>query len=244
MFVYNKDIIEKMVPPDNIIDALNDQLLQATGEPQEKSDEPKRNSKDDIITKIIKCAEENNVTLDYSNTKLRRMTKTQLNKLLAGTIEKGMQQNMAEQVGVKRGASEKLIALGALRMIHNLCANATEQGLNSFLPSYGYEVRGFAKTLDDPPVREAVDACLEEIALESDVLGYIESPFARLGIAWGGAIMTCLRTKQNNRNSSKHASFVGSRQARPKNTFQPGPLRRPANGQEQRRIVSSEEDEV
>ena len=88
-----------MLPPDNIVDALNNELLQATGEQvAEKTDEPKRNSKDDIIAKVIKCAEESNITLDYSNTKLRRMTKTQLNKLLASTIEKGMQQQMAEQV--------------------------------------------------------------------------------------------------------------------------------------------------
>ena len=235
-----------MLPPsDNIVDALNNELLEATGEQvAEKTDEPKRNSKDDIIAKVIKCAEESNITLDYSNTKLRRMTKTQLNKLLASTMEKGFQQQMAEQVGVKRNASEKLIALGALRMIHNLCANATEQGLNTFLPSYGYEVRGFAKTLEDPPVGEAVDACLEEIARESDVLGYIESPYARLGIAWGGAIMTCLRAKQNNRNNYKYATHVGSRPPRPKNSFQPGPVRGKAAGQEQRSIVSSEEDEV
>ena len=134
-----------MTGPENLIDQLNDELLASTGPPAEdKPSEPKRNSKDDIIQKIISTAENHNVTLEMSNTKLRRMTKTQLNKLLASTIEKGMQSQMAAQVGVGKNASEKLIALGALRMIHNLCANATEQGLNAFLPSYGYEVRGFA----------------------------------------------------------------------------------------------------
>ena len=232
-------------PDENLIATLNEELLQSTGPPtDEKPVEPKRNSKDDIITKIIKCAEDNHITVEHSNTKLRRMTKQQLNKLLAETIEKGMQNQMAEQVGVQRGASEKLIALGALRMVHNLCANAAEQGLNIVLPKYGYEINGFAKTLDDPPVKEAVDACLEEIARESDILGYIESPYARLGIAWGGALVTCLRTRQNNRfNRQNNAAFMGSRPPRPKNPLQPRPSRRPSNGKEQRSLVPSSDDE-
>ena len=239
-----------MVGPDeNLISTLNDELLESAGDPVEsKSAEVKRNSKDDIITKIIKCAEDNHVTVDHSNTKLRRMTKQQLNKLLADTIEKSMQNQMAEQVGVaqsSRGASEKLIALGALRMVHNLCANAAEQGLNAVLPKYGYEIKGFAKSLADPPVKEAVDACLEEIARESDILGYIESPYARLGIAWGGALMTSLQRKQNNHFTFKnqHAAFVGSRPPRPKNPLQPRPSRRPQDGEEQRRELASSDDE-
>ena len=235
-----------MKEPDSVIEQLNNELLQSTGEQTEdKNEEPRRNSKDDIIAKVIKIAETHNLTLEYSNTKLRRMTKQQLNKLLAETIEKGMQNQMADQVGVQRGASEKLIALGALRMIHNLAANATEQGLNAVLPSYGYEVRGFSKTLDEPPVKEAVDACLEEIARESDVLGYIESPYARLGIAWGGALMTCLGRKENKRYIPKrnNVTFVGPRPARKQNPVQPRPVRRPAHGQVVGGVESSEENE-
>ena len=56
-----------------------------------------------------------------------------------------------------------------------------------FLPQYGYEVDGFSDSLKDPCVREATDACLVEIAKESDVLQYVQSPWARLAIAWGGA---------------------------------------------------------
>ena len=231
-------------PDENIIAHLNDELLGATGEKaSEKAPDAKRNSKDDIIQKVIKCSEEHHITLDYSNTKLRRMTKPQLNKLLAETIEKGMQQQMAEQVGVSRNATEKVIALGALRMIHNLCANATEQGLNTFLPSYGYEIHGFAKTLDEPPVKEAVDACLTEIARESDILDYIESPYARLGIAWSGALFTCLRTKHNYRNTNKYASFMGSQPPRQKNPVQPSVVRRPSYGKVERGVVPPSNDE-
>ena len=129
-----------MTGPENLVDEMNEALLRSTGPQEEKDDTPpelKRNSKDFLISKIIECADKHQITLDLSNTKLRRMTKTQLNKLLAETIEKGMQQQMAEQVGVSRGATEKLIALGALRMIHNLCATGFEKVWNNVGSKYG-----------------------------------------------------------------------------------------------------------
>ena len=230
-----------MVPPDdNLISQLNDQLLQSAGpEPQkEETSEPKRNSKDDIINKLVKVAEENHITVEHSNTRLRRMTKSQLNKLLAETIEKGVQNQMAEQVGVQRGASERVIALGALRMVHNLAANAAEKGLNSLLPKYGYEVEGFATSLEEPPVKEAVDACLEEIARESDILSYIESPYARLSLAWGGAMMASLKRqrKYNRYKVNSNASHMEPRSSGPKNPVQPSSSRRTPDGKEQRGV--------
>ena len=163
---------------------MNNELL---NEDEEKNI-PKRNSKDDLITKIVTCCEENNVELEFSNTKLR---------LLAAKIEIAMRNTMAAQVGAPPNSSDKIVALGALRMIHDLCAVSAERGLNVFLPRYGYEVDGFAKSLKEPSVREAVNMCLEEIARETDVLQYVQSPWARLGIAWSGALLTCVR-KQNN----------------------------------------------
>jgi hypothetical protein len=211
-----------MIPPedDALIRGLNEELLAAAAEEKDSQNDQvnkaRRNSKQDIINKILKTSEDFEITVEHSDTKLNRMTKTQLNKVLANTIEKGMQQKMAEQVGVDRNASEKLIALGALRMIHNLAASAAEQGLNSVLPAYGYQIDGFASKLDTPPIKEAVDACLEEIARESDVLGYIESPFARLGLAWSGALITCMKPSarpctQKNRNSLQNAATMESR---------------------------------
>ena len=65
---------------------LNDALLSAEAEDDEQK-EPKRNTKDSLISKIVKLHEEQEVPLMYSNTKLRRMTKEQLCKLLAEKIE-------------------------------------------------------------------------------------------------------------------------------------------------------------
>ena len=228
-----------MKTPDiDIVSALNDELLDAVGcEKDVKQTDPgaKRNSKDEIIQKIVKCAEENNITVEHSNTKLRRMTKPQLNQLLVDTVEKSMQCQMAQSVGVSKNATEKVIALGALRMIHNMLANATEQGLNAVLPAYGYEIRGFARSMESPPVNEAVNACLEEIARDSDILSYVESPYARLGIAWSGALMTSLQTKHNYpniRQRSRYAAPMGPPPSRNKNPVQPSPVRREEDGKE------------
>jgi hypothetical protein len=78
-------------------------------------------------------------------------------------------------------------------MLHDLVANGVERGLNTYLPPYGYTVEGFTKTMKTPITSQCINDCLKEIAAESDVLGYIKSPYARLAIAWGGSIVGNLR---------------------------------------------------
>ena len=137
---------------------LNDELLAPTKDDEDKK--PGRNSKEDLIAKIVACCADNDIPLPHSDTRLRRMTKQQLLKLLAEVLEQGVRDQMAHQVGAKRGASDGVIALGALKMIHSIAANATEKGLNEFLPDYGYEIDGFHESLQQPVVKEAVDICL------------------------------------------------------------------------------------
>ena len=173
---------------------LNNELLKEPEDEKEKT--VKRNSKDELIKKIIELSKNNDVKLEHSDTKLRRMTKQQLNELLASVVERIMRDEMCRQVNAKPGAADSVIALGALRMVHDLCAKGAEQSINIFLPQYGYEVEGFADSLKDPSVREATDACLAEIAKDSDFMQYIESPWARLGIAWAGALVTSVRPRR------------------------------------------------
>ena len=105
--------------------SMNNQLL--NGDADEEKNIPKRNSKDDLIAKLTQCCEDNEIKLEYSNTKLRRMGKTQLQKLLAEKIEIALRNNMSAQVGAPPGSSDKVVALGALRMIHDLCAVSAER---------------------------------------------------------------------------------------------------------------------
>lgn len=172
---------------------LNNELLKKD---DEKTAAVKRNSKQELINKIVQVAEQNELVLELSDTKLQRLTKQQLNELLAETVEKAMRNEMARQVGARPGAADSVIALGALRMVHDIAARGAEKCFNMFLPDYGYEVEGFADSLQDPSVRQATDACLAEIAQDSEILQYIQSPWSRLAIAWGGALVTSIQRKR------------------------------------------------
>ena len=120
----------------------------------------------------MQICEENDLELLQSNSKLRRMTKNQLAALLAEKIELTVKQQMAEQVGVKPGSSNPIIALGALRMVHNIAAGTAEKVGNIFLRPRGYEIVGFQASLKERSVAESIDAVLAEIAAETDVLQY------------------------------------------------------------------------
>ena len=210
------------------VEKLNDDLLEEASSDKDDLEEPKRNSKDDLVGKIITVCADNQLELEHSNSKLKRMTKQQLCKILAHKIEDGVRSQMAKQVGAKPGASDGVIALGALKMMHNLLATSAEKGLNIILPAYGYEVNGFCETLKDPNVDEAVTQCLSEIALESDVMQYIESPYARLAIAWGGALVTSIRKKRQIVN--RYVTPLGPLPTRKENPVQPCVGRRPQTG--------------
>ena len=68
------------------MEKLNNELLkEPEGEKEEKS--PKRNSKDELIHKIVELSKNNEIKLP--DTKLRRLTKQQLNELLASTVRAG-----------------------------------------------------------------------------------------------------------------------------------------------------------
>lgn len=207
--------------------ALNDELLKATIPDDQKEERPKRNTKDDLIGKIINCCADNELELEYSNTKLQRMTKQELCRVLAQKIELGVKSQMAAQVGAKPNAPDRVIALGALKMIHNIAAGTAERSLNIFLPAYGYEIDGFTTALKDPTVDEAVTQCLQEIADESDVLQYIESPYVRLALAWSGALVTSIRKKPIEQRKRYYASPMGPSQTPTENSVQLSARRRP-----------------
>ena len=127
-------------------------------------------------------ADENDLELTMSTTKLKRMTKEKLQALLGEMCEEAVKTQMAEAVGARSGSPDSVIALATLRMIHDLMANSVEEGATGFLPRYGYRLEGFAAALMEPTTSACVDDCLKEIAAESDVLQYIQSPYARLAM--------------------------------------------------------------
>ena len=184
--------------PQDVIPKMNEELLK---KPRSNPDDPpKRNTKDSLIDRIQQIADENNLEMMVSNTKLKRMSKPALQKLLGEMLNECMKKQMAETVHAS-GTSDSLIGLATLRMMHDMCVMGVEKGLNGYLPRYGYQVDGFSDSMKQPMVSKCVDECLKEIAAESDVLQYIESPYARLGIAWSTALFTCIRRAPPVRNN-------------------------------------------
>jgi len=118
-------------------------------------------------------------------------------------MEKIMKAEVAETVGANRNASEQVVAMHALRMMHDIAAKGFEVGGDRFANQYGYSISGFTENLKDPIVSEAVNQCLEEIALENaDILEYVKSPYARLGLAWAGCLATCAKKMRPNSNNN------------------------------------------
>ena len=135
------------------------------------------------------------------------MNKNQLQQILADQMEKIMKAEVAETVGANRNASEQVVAMHALRMMHDIAARGFEVGGDRFANQYGYTISGFTENLKDPIVSEAVNQCLEEIALENaDILEYVKSPYARLGLAWAGCLATCAKKVPNRNNNIARTS--------------------------------------
>ena len=213
---------QKKVEKDTqLLSKLNNDLLKVD-EPEDETS--KRNTKEWHISRILLLADENDLELNISNTKLKRMSKPALQKLLGELGEKVVKQQMAQKVGAS-GTDDRAIGLATLRMLHDLMANATEHGLNTVLPEYGYRVDGFTKSLRDPVVSGCVDDCLAEIAMESDILQHFESPYTRLMIAWSGAMVSCVRNVKKP-ELVKNAKNMGTQSSHRKNSIQLGPLRR------------------
>ena len=186
---------------------LNNELLNA-GSPKKSDETAKRNSKNSLIEKILQVSEKYELELEYSDTKLKRMNKNQLTKVLAHIIEESVKIDMCKQVGCAPGASPKVMGLAALRMMHDICATGFEKGAQAFLPKYGYDIEGFSECLKEPTMSQAIDQCLTEIAAESpEILQYFESPYARLALSWSGALLSCIKK----RTVIQNASNVGSR---------------------------------
>ena len=208
---------------------VNELLREADSEKKpDTPPKPKRNSKEELHQKIIRIVEKYELEFGYSDTKLKRMNKVELQKVLAAVLEQGVKYDMAKAVGVDPRAHGKVVTLGALRMLHNLCAMGFERGFNQLAtPMCGYQCEGFAECLRDPSVSGSIDECLTEIAAENpEVLEYFDSPYARLALVWSGAMLSVIKAKENRRYSQNRPN---ARRMGPKENIRPA-TSRPSGG--------------
>ena len=201
---------------------VNELLREADSEKKPQSPaKPKRNSKEELLHKILGIVEKYELEFSYSDTKLKRMNKVELQKILAAVLEQGVKHDMAKAVGVDPRAHGKVVTLGALRMLHNMAAMGVEKVFNQFgTPMCGYECEGFAECLRDPSVSGSIDECLTEIAAENpEVLEYFDSPYARLALVWSGALLTVIKRKEKLRYSQNR----NARRMGPTENIRPNP---------------------
>ena len=111
--------LKSKLKPEQIIPALNNELLEAKEEKRDDP-EPKRNTKEALIDRILSICEEHHLELTVSNTKLKRMSKTALQKLLGELVEDLMKKQMAEAVSAP-SSDQNVVALHTLRMLHDMC---------------------------------------------------------------------------------------------------------------------------
>ena len=209
---------------------LNEELLEASvpDAPVQAQKETKRNSKQALIEKILEISEREGIALEHSNTKLKRMNKQQLSELCADMIEEGIKKKMARAVG-SESTDDRTIALGALRMLHDVCAVGVEKAGSGFAEKYGYTIEGFSDNLKEPSVSMAIDGCLQEIAEENqELLQYVQSPYTRLMIAWGGALAFSCRKSIKKRD----VTHVGPPATGRKNALRGRGRGRPTDGKE------------
>ena len=193
---------------------LNNDLLKSDDEESIGGKKAKRNSKDDLIHKIYRVVDQYELEFGYSATKLKRMSKKELTQVLGEVVEQGVKYDMAKSVGVDPRANGKVVTLGALRMLHNCCAHGFEAICNKVAGPYmGYEIDGFARSMNDPTVQQSIDECLTEIAAENpEVLQYFDSPYSRLALVWSGCLLTCVKKRVINNNNN--AARMGSEKSR------------------------------
>ena len=200
---------------------LNAELLQSDEESSETTAKFKRGSKHDLIAKINRVVDEYDLELEHSQTKLKRMNKEALTKVLAGVMEQSVKQDMAKAAGCDPRAGGRVITLNALRMLHNISATGFESIANRVAGPYmGCEIDGFAEALRHPDIQPSIDECLTEIAAENpEVLEYFESPYARLALVWSGVLLTCIKKKVHSLN--KDATRVGPQTSRGQDSYGP-----------------------
>ena len=217
--------------PDAVLDpmdikVLNDELLEKSEGDGNPAPLKAITNKSSIIDRINRLSSDHNIPIPHSPTKLKRMSKKQLQQLLSDMVEQGIKRDMAAKLGTT-GTDDRSLAIGALRMVHDICAKGLETGLNVYLPQYGYGVEGFTEGLRDPAVSQQIDSCLLEIATENEeLLEYIKSPYARLGLCWMGALSFSIKRKALNKN----VTFMEPRPSRRQDPVQPRVVRRPPDG--------------
>ena len=190
-------------------DKLVDELVESQTPPEviKEAKVPKRNSKDELIQKIISLSEEVGEPVKESNSQLKRMSKNALTDMLAGYVEKRIEFEAQKCLGIdkEQAGNPYCVNLAALKMVHEIAVNSTEALVERTSDRHGMTISGFKRKMKES--QESIDMILSEIAqLYPEVLEKFSSPWVRLGLLWTSNVVLTLKKKENKRN--KNASRV------------------------------------
>ena len=176
---------------------LIEELIDAKEEPAPEKKSPKRNSKGDIIDKIIQLSKEINEPILESDSQLKRMTKRQLTEKLAALVEKRIEAEATKVLGINKeqAGNPFMVNLAALKMCHDIACNTVEGLVERTSTKHGMTLQGFSQRMKDS--QESVDVILAEIAQQyPEVLEKFSSPWLRLALLWGSNVMISLKKKK------------------------------------------------
>ena len=176
------------------------QLIEELVKPEEKPDKPqsipRRNSKEQLIEKILELAKQCDEPVPQSDTQLKRMNKKQLTELLTTYVEKRVEFEASKVLGLtkEQAKSTTCCNLAALRMLHQICVTSVERSVESTSSKHGMTLEGFSQKMKDSA--ETIDTILLEISdLYPDIISKFSSPWVRLALIWGSNVMLTLRKK-------------------------------------------------
>ena len=199
----------ELITPEENVD-LNNDLLETNSQPKS----PKRGSKEELIHKIVQLNEAANLDLVGNISKLRRKTKGELNKILAECVEASMKQKIADTIGAD-STNETVMNVCFLRMIHDtLCMTAEKIG-DPILQRRGYSIEGYTNSLKSPHISEQLDQCLQEIAQDTDILQYVQSPYARLAFLHLTCLATTIKTCSQNKQHAPPMEYNRTQREHP-----------------------------
>jgi len=170
---------------------------------------PKRNTKSKIIEKIKHLCEQNNLKLHESDTTLKRMSKLQLNKLMAKKTEELLEQKIKNNVIQTRlEQSESVreqIGIRTLQYGLNVLNRMIEKAGAQMLPRYGYTMEGFSQQFEQSPNKEQLTEILRAILAENpDIFDHISSPYVRLAFVYVSCVTSSIRKTSE---TNKHAAI-------------------------------------
>ena len=170
--------------------------------------EPRRNTKKDLIAKIKSLCEEQDVPLHESDTALQRTSKVGLQKLLAKKTEEVVEKKMKDSVRSSKieesECAREHMAVATLQYGLTVFNKLIDQTANSMLPSTGYKLEGFQECFDDPRTQQEVREILLCITRENpEIIQHISNPYVRLGIVYVGCVSMSLTKIHPNKKYAK-----------------------------------------